>query len=248
MQKYKKLGKKMGKLYVVGIGPGDMDLITPMALVAIKESGAVCGYDKYVNQVRDFINEDAVVFINGMRGEEERVEKALELTKEYEAVSLICGGDASLYSLASLVCEKAEDEDFEIIPGITAAMAASAKLGGILSNDIAIISMSDLLTPWEKILKRIEAVNIGDFVCAIYNPKSMKRISQLPFAINKFKERGDLPLAVVKNCYRENEEIRFYTLNTIDYDFVDMSSIVMIGNTETIFDGERLITPRGYGR
>jgi precorrin-3B C17-methyltransferase len=161
---------------------------------------------------------------------------------------LVCGGDASLYSMASLVMELAENtNEIEIIPGITAALAASAKLGAPISDDLLIISMSDLLTPWELIKKRINAANLGDFVCGIYNPRSKKRINQLPYLLNKFyEERGNLICGYVKNCYRNNEKICITTIKEINLDDIDMNTIIITGNTKSFIKQGKMITPRGY--
>jgi len=143
----------MGTLYVVGIGPGNFSQLTPMAADAIVKSDAICGYNTYIALIEELIPEDAEIYMSGMKGEVQRAKKALEFAESGKDVSLVCGGDASLYSLASLVQEMDSGKcEIVVIPGITAATAAAARLGGILSDDLAIISMSDLLTPWEVIL------------------------------------------------------------------------------------------------
>lgn len=238
----------MGKLYVVGIGPGDYSLLTPMAENAIKTSDSICGYTTYIEIIKDIIPEGKEIYMSGMKGEVQRAKKALEFAAEGKTVSLVCGGDASLYSLASLVQEMDDGKsEIIIVPGITAGLAAAAKLGGVVADDLAVISMSDLLTPWEIIEKRIDAVNLGDFVCAVYNPKSTKRVTQLPYTLNKFLEfRGDLVVGTVKNCFRETEEIKISNISNFDYDFVDMSSVVIVGCRKTILKNGKMITPRGY--
>jgi len=237
-----------GRLYVVGNGPGDVSLTSPKAADAIQSSDIICGYEPYVNQISSLVNSNTEIFTNGMTGEIERVQKAVEECEKGRKVALVCGGDASLYSMASLVYELSTDiETIEIIPGITSALSASAKLGAPISDDIVIISMSDLLTPWELIQKRIDAINLGDFVCAIYNPRSKKRTSQLPYLVDKFiKERGDLPCGWVKNCDRENEETHVTTLSKIDFEQIDMRTVVIIGSKKTFIKDGKLVSPRGY--
>ncbi len=223
-------------------------MMTAQAKWAIENSTAVCGYDKYVDQIRELIPSSAQVFTSGMKGEVERAEASVRYAKEGHTVCLVCGGDPSLYSLASLVMQIGDGTaEIEVIPGVTAAMAASARLGAPISDDLAIISMSDLLTPWEVIKKRIDAVNLGDFVAAIYNPKSMKRTDQIVYALDSFyRSRGDLIIGTVKNAFRDNEQVKISTISGFDYDFVDMTSIVMAGCTKTILKNGRMITPRGY--
>ncbi len=238
----------MGILFVVGIGPGDISLINRQALYAIEQSDYICGYETYIKQIKNIIK-NKKIYSNKMGKEKERVKEALDLANQGFVVSLISGGDASLYAMASLTHELNiyDNIKIEIVPGITAALAASAKLGAPISDDLAIISMSDLLTSWNIIKSRINAVNIGDFVCAIYNPKSSKRTKQIKYAIDEFyKKRGNLLCGIVKNCFRDNEEIKICTLSSFDYNFVDMSSIVIVGNTKTYKKNNILITPRGY--
>ncbi|XOB66129.1 precorrin-3B C(17)-methyltransferase [Deferribacteres bacterium DY0037] len=237
-----------GKLYVIGNGPGEISLTAPKAADAIKKADLICGYKPYVEQITQLINARTEVFTNGMTGEMERVQVALEHCAKGLKVALVCGGDASLYSMASLVFELSEDVDaIEIIPGITSALSASAKLGAPVSDDMVILSMSDLLTPWELIRKRIDAVNIGDFVCAIYNPRSRKRTTQLPYAVEKFMTaRGDLPCGWVKNCDREDEQICVTTLRQLDFEQIDMSTVVIVGSTKTFIKSGKMVSPRGY--
>jgi precorrin-3B C17-methyltransferase len=234
---------------LVGIGPGSKSLISPQALDAIGSSDAICGYDKYVEQIQGSIPSTASVYTNGMTGEVERVEKAIEFASKGQSVSIICGGDPSLYSLASLTYQlsNGSGNHIEVIPGITAAMAASSKLGAPIADDLCIISMSDLLTPWELIKKRIDAANVGDFVTAIYNPKSQKRKKQLAYALNKFYEqRGDLLCGIVKNAFREDEQVMISRISDFHYEFVDMTCIVIVGCSRTEIKNGKLVTPRGY--
>ncbi|UOD34936.1 precorrin-3B C(17)-methyltransferase [Deferribacteraceae bacterium V6Fe1] len=237
----------MGKLFVVGIGPGRHDLITQRGLQAIQNSELICGYIKYLDIIQPLIK-GKTVFSNGMKGEVERVKFALDEAKSGKTVSLVCGGDASLYALASLVFELSEDfENIEIIPGITAGLSASTKLGAPICEDLVILSLSDLLTPFEIIRKRVDAINFGDFVTAIYNPKSKKRDKYLKEVLTTFYEqRGDLVCGIVKNCERDNEMVKISYISNFDYDIVDMSTTVIVGNTKTYIKNGKMITPRGY--
>jgi len=238
----------MGRLFLTGIGPDGKNTMTAQAEYAIKNCTAVCGYDKYVEQVADIIPAGKPVFTSGMKGEVERAETAILYAREGHDVCLICGGDPSLYSLASLVYQLADQSvEIEVIPGVTAAMAASAILGAPIADDLAIISMSDLLTPWEIIKKRIDGVNVGDFVAAVYNPKSMKRTQQIEYALKTFYDlRGDLITGTVKNAFREEQSAKISKISDFDFDFVDMSSIVIVGCRKTIIKDGKMITPRGY--
>jgi precorrin-3B C17-methyltransferase len=236
-----------GTLFVVGTGPGKTDFTAPSARLAIETADFICGYIPYVEAVAEFIPANAEVFTNGMMGETERVEKAVEAAKNGKTTALICGGDASLYSLASLVYELSDDTDnIEVIPGITAALSASARLGAPVAADISIISMSDLLTPWETIKRRIEAVNHGDFVCAVYNPRSRKRTEQIEHAVSVFKQRGNLACGYVRNSHREGESAWVGTLDELKFEELDMSTVLIVGCTSTIIKNGKLVTPRGY--
>ncbi|MGE4498244.1 MAG: precorrin-3B C(17)-methyltransferase [Deferribacterales bacterium] len=236
-----------GRLFVAGTGPGKTDYASPAALNAVRSADFVCGYIPYVEAVAEYISPEAEVFTNGMTGETERVEKALEAAQAGKKAVLVCGGDASLYSLASLVYEKASDTDIiEVIPGITAALAASARLGAPVADDLAVISMSDLLTPWEVIRKRIDAVNAGDFVCAVYNPRSRKRTEQIEHALKVFSSRGDLPCGYVRNSHREGETLWVGRLSELNTEELDMSTVLIIGCKKTVIKNGRLVTPRGY--
>jgi precorrin-3B C17-methyltransferase len=237
-----------GRLYVVGNGPGDISLTSPKAKEAIETADIICGYEPYVEQIKALIPDGTEIFTNGMTGEMERVQKAVDECAKGRIVALVCGGDASLYSMASLAYELTKDVDtVEIIPGITSALSASAKLGAPVSDDLVLISMSDLLTPWELIKKRIDAINIGDFVCAVYNPRSKKRTAQLPYLVETFiRERGDLPCGWVKNCDRETEETCVTTLSKLNFDDIDMKTVLIIGSRKTFIKDGKLVSPRGY--
>lgn len=236
----------MNRFFVVGTGPGDLNYLTINAMEAIKSSDWIVGYKVYIDLLGDLLN-GKEVFSTGMGKEIERVRFAIEKYKEGFTVSLVSGGDSSLYGLASLCLEMTDDIDIEIIPGISAVFAASAKLGSPVSEDLAILSLSDQLTPREIILKRVDAINLGDFVSAIYNPQSRKRTELLPYTISRFLSvRGDLPVGIVRNCTRQEESVEISFLSKIDYDKIDMFTILIVGNTKTYIKNGKIITPRGY--
>ena len=197
----------MGKLYVIGIGPGGLDEMTLRAVKAIEESDIIVGYTKYIEMVKDLIK-DKEIFKTGMRGEEERCREALELSKD-KKVALISTGDSGIYGMAGLILEMRKDENVEIIPGITASSAAGSVLGAPLMHDNCNISLSDLMTPYEDIKKRVRFAAEGDFVISLYNPKSKGRPHYLRECVDIIKEfRGEeTPIAVVRNALREGEII-----------------------------------------
>ncbi len=189
---------------------------------------------------------------SGMRREIERGNMALEEAKAGKTVAVISSGDPGVYGMAGVIWEliKASKTslEVEVIPGVTAATAAAALLGAPLMHDFAIISMSDLLTPWETIKKRIEAAAVADFVTVIYNPKSTKRTHQIEFLQETFLKHRDpqTPVGIVKNAYRPEQEVVTAVLQNFTKQNIDMFSIVVIGNSQTYQFGDKLITPRGY--
>lgn len=236
----------MGKLYVIGIGPGGLEEMTLRAVKAIEESEVIVGYTKYIEMIKELIK-DKEVFKTGMRGEEERCKEALALSKE-KTVSLISTGDSGIYGMAGLILEMRKDEDVEIIPGITASSAAGSVLGAPLMHDNCNISLSDLMTPYEDIKKRVALASEGDFVISLYNPKSKGRPHYLRECIEIVKKfRGeDTPIAVVKNALREGEKKEIFTLKNFNDEVVDMFSIVIVGNSKSYIKDGYFITPRGY--
>ncbi|MDK0693837.1 precorrin-3B C(17)-methyltransferase [Clostridium perfringens] len=236
----------MGKLYVIGIGPGGLDEITLRAVKAIEESDIIVGYTKYIEMVKDLIK-DKEIFKTGMRGEEERCREALELSKD-KKVALISTGDSGIYGMAGLILEMRKDENVEIIPGITASSAAGSVLGAPLMHDNCNISLSDLMTPYEDIKKRVRLAAEGDFVISLYNPKSKGRPHYLRECVDIIKEfRGEeTPIAVVRNALREGESKEIFTLKDFNDEVVDMFSIVIIGNSKSYIKDGYFVTPRGY--
>ncbi|MGU9356141.1 precorrin-3B C(17)-methyltransferase [Clostridium perfringens] len=236
----------MGKLYVIGIGPGGLDEMTLRAVKAIEESDIIVGYTKYIEMVKDLIK-DKEIFKTCMRGEEERCREALELSKD-KKVALISTGDSGIYGMAGLILEMRKDENVEIIPGITASSAAGSVLGAPLMHDNCNISLSDLMTPYEDIKKRVRLAAEGDFVISLYNPKSKGRPHYLRECVDIIKEfRGEeTPIAVVRNALREGESKEIFTLKDFNDEVVDMFSIVIIGNSKSYIKDGYFVTPRGY--
>ncbi|EGT3616353.1 precorrin-3B C(17)-methyltransferase [Clostridium perfringens] len=236
----------MGKLYVIGIGPGGLDEMTLRAVKAIEECEIIVGYTKYIEMVKDLIK-DKEIFKTGMRGEEERCREALELSKD-KKVALISTGDSGIYGMAGLILEMRTNEDVEIIPGITASSAAGSVLGAPLMHDNCNISLSDLMTPYEDIKKRVRLAAEGDFVISLYNPKSKGRPHYLRECVDIIKEfRGEeTPIAVVRNALREGESKEIFTLKDFNDEVVDMFSIVIIGNSKSYIKDGYFVTPRGY--
>ena len=234
-------------IYVVGIGPGNREAMTYEAMEAIEQSDVIVGYKIYIDLVKDLIKDKEVVS-NGMKQEIDRVKKAVEISKTGKTVSVISSGDAGVYGMAGLVLELAEDEEVRIISGVTASTAAAAVMGAPLMHDFCHISLSDLLTPLNLIYKRVELASEGDFVICIYNPRSKGRPDYLKnaFEIMKKYKAGSTPVGIVKNAYRENQEVCICTMDTIDYESVDMLSMVIVGNSSTYVKNNRIITKRGY--
>ena len=210
------------------------------------------GYTRYVGLLSPLV-EGKEVHTTGMTREVERCAKALELAREGKTVAIVSSGDAGIYGMAGLILQLAtEDTDItiETIPGVPAFVAAASMLGAPLMHDFASISLSDLLTPREKIVERVEAAARADFVIIFYNPKSTKRTEGLPEAVEIVRRfrKADTPAGIVRNASRKEEECVLTTLAEIDryYDRVDMLSLVIIGNSTTFKKGEWMITPRGY--
>jgi len=252
------------KLYIVSIGPGRTDLMTVAAQKAILESEYVIGNTTYLDQIGPLLPGKKII-TSSMGEEITRARHALELASAGNTVSIISGGDAGVYGMAGIVleiaekeCAGADDADadagtrIQVIPGVTAANAAASILGSPITSDFASISLSDLLTPWEDIEKRISGAAASDFVIVLYNPKSRNRNTNFARCIEIVKRHrsGSAPVGLVKNAYRDGERAVVATLERVlDYDdFVDMHTTVIIGNSESRIWGERIITPRGYHR
>ncbi|MDU2123905.1 MAG: precorrin-3B C(17)-methyltransferase [Clostridium celatum] len=237
----------MGKLYVIGIGPGGLEHMTLKAKQAIEESNIVVGYNKYIDMIKPLV-EDKELFSTGMRGEEARCRKALELSKENNTVALISTGDSGIYGMAGLILQMQEDESVEIIPGVTASSAAGSVIGAPLMHDNCNISLSDLMTPYDLIKKRVRNAADADMIISLYNPRSKGRPHYLREAIEIIKEYRELntPVAVVRHALRDGQEYKLFTLENFDEEVVDMFSIVIVGNSQSFIKGGKFITPRGY--
>lgn len=227
--------------------------MTPKAAKAIEDSEIIVGYNTYIALIRDRIGDRPVVG-NGMRQEVERCQKAVEIAAEGKKVAVISSGDPGVYGMAGLVLELAQKmpEDVrpecEIIPGLTAANTSAAALGAPLMHDYAVISLSDLMTPWELIKKRAKLAAEGDFVIAIYNPKSRGRadyLNQIRDIVMKYR-KPETPVGIVRKAGRPGMNWTVSTLEKLPEEDVDMQSTVIIGNSNTYVADGRMITPRGY--
>ena len=237
------------KLYVAGIGPGGADQITPRALRAIEASDVIVGYGVYADLIRPLFPEKEYV-TTAMRREEERCRVAVERAKGGERVCVICSGDAGVYGMAGLVLTLAEGTgiDVEVVPGMTAACTGAALLGAPLTHDFAVISLSDLLTPWELIEERLRCAAKGDFSICLYNPMSHRRTEHLRRACEIVLEQrsADTPAGLAHSIGREGEFAEIMTLGELKDATADMFTTVFIGNSRTrVIDG-RMVTPRGY--
>ena len=236
----------MGKLYVIGIGPGGLDHMTLRAKEAIDECNIVVGYNKYIDMIKPLV-ENKELFSTGMRGEEARCKKALELSKD-NTVALISTGDSGIYGMAGLILQMQNDEVVEVIPGVTASSAAGSVIGAPLMHDNCNISLSDLMTPYDLIKKRVRNAADADMIISLYNPRSKGRPHYLREAIEIIKEYRslDTPVAVVRHALRDGQEFRMFTLENFDEEVVDMFSIVIVGNSQSFIKNGKFITPRGY--
>lgn len=237
----------MAKLYVIGIGPGGRDHMTYKAVEAIKKSEVIVGYTPYIEYLGQLVD-GKELFSTGMKGEIERCKKAIQLVREGKTTAIVSTGDAGLYGMAGPILELAKDIEVQIVPGVTAAFSAAAELGAPIMHDYASISLSDLMTPWEVILNRVESAGKADFVVAIYNPKSKGRKDHLSQSIDILLKYRDAktPVGIVKNSGRAGREMTITTLDSIDYEKVDMLTVLIIGNSNTYIENSKMITPRGY--
>lgn len=240
---------KKGRIYVVGIGPGNMEDITIRAYNTLKKVDVIAGYITYIDLIKnEFLEKE--FYISGMKKEVERCEQVLEIAKSGKDVALISSGDSGIYGMAGIMLEIAEKEGYqvEIIPGVTSSIAGAALVGAPLMHDNVIISLSNLLTDWDIIKNRIEKASEGDFIISLYNPKSKGRTTQIVEARDimlKYKNKNT-PVVLLRNIGRENEN---YTLTNLDeflnYE-IDMFTIVIIGNSMTYVLNGKMVTPRGY--
>ena len=240
----------MSKIYVIGIGPGAYDQMTGKAIRAMNESDAIIGYTVYVDLVKEYFPGKEFM-TTPMKKEVDRCVLAFEEAKKGKTVSMICSGDAGVYGMAGLMYEVGvnyPETELEIIPGVTAATGGAAVLGAPLIHDFCLISLSDLLTPWELIEERLRCAAKADFVICLYNPSSRKRSTYLAKACEIMLEykAEDTVCGIVKNIAREGETMLTLTLKELKETTVDMFSTVFIGNKQTKVIREKMVTPRGY--
>lgn len=241
---------RLKKIYVVGIGPGDRNQMTQRALDAIAESEVIVGYDCYVSLIGD-LADNKEIYSSGMKREKERCAKAIEYALLGKTTAVISSGDAGVYGMAGIVYElaaKHPELEIEVVPGITAACSGAAVAGAPLVHDFAVISLSDLLTPWDKIEKRIRLTAQADFVICIYNPSSKKRADYLSKACGYMLEYKDksTPCAYIENIGRDGERCTVCTLEELAHAKTNMFTTVIVGNSETKVINGKLVTPRGY--
>ena len=246
-----------GKLYIVGVGPGHHDHMTFRAKQVIEESDTIVGYETYEKLVEDMI-EGKDVYRYAMTQEVERAHQCIDLAKEGKIVSLVSSGDPGIYGMAGLIFEilaesgwdPKDDLAVELVPGVSALNSCASIIGSPLMTDFAVLSMSDLLVPWEIIVKRVEAAAQGDFVIVIYNPASKKRIHQLQDTrklLLKYR-KPSTPVAIIKGAYRDSQTVVMTDLEHMENhaDKLGMISTVIIGNSSTYNFKDLMINPRGY--
>ena len=244
----------MGKIIVAGIGPGSKEDITPAVLEAVQEADVIVGYKYYFQFVEAYVKAGCECIDTGMKKERERAEQAFLLAEQGKTVVVISSGDAGLYGMAPLIYEMRRERgaDIEVVtlPGISAFQKAASLLGAPIGHDTCLISLSDLMTPWDVIERRIKAAAIGDFVTAVYNPKSHGRYWQLYRLQELFlQERSaDTPVGYVRQAGREEQEVKVTTLGAFDPEDVDMFTVILIGNSQSYTANGKFITPRGYYR
>ena len=238
-------------VYVVGLGPGDPQFLTAQAQSALEEAEVLCGYPVYLDLVRPYYPEKEY-YATGMTKELDRCRWALETAHSGRTVALVCSGDAGVYGMASPLLELAEgcpDVTVEVVPGLTDALSGGAVLGAPLAHDFCVLSLSDRLTPWEVIDKRLAAAAMGDFCIAVYNPSSKGRPDYLARAVRILLQNGKAPDTVcglVRNIGREGQSAQVLTLAQLEQTPVDMFTTVYIGNHNTRVLQGRMVTPRGY--
>lgn len=238
------------KIYVVGLGPGGKEDMTLRAIHAIEEADVITGYTYYTELIKD-MTKGKEVFSSAMKKEVDRCKKAIEYALEGKTVAMISSGDAGIYGMAGLIyelCEEYPQIETEVIAGVTAACSGAAVTGAPLTHDFAVISLSDLLTPWELIEKRIRNAAEADFAICIYNPSSKKRADYLKKACEYMLEykNPNTPCAYVENIGRENENYTICTLSELAKAQTNMFTTVFVGNSQTKVINGKIVTPRGY--
>ena len=236
---------------VVGLGPGNAQFLTAQAQAALQNADVLCGYTVYIDLVRPHYPEKEV-YTTGMTREIDRCRWALEAAQSGKTVALVCSGDAGVYGMASPLLELAgayPDVEVEIVPGLTAALSGAAVLGAPLAHDFCVISLSDRLTPWEVIEKRLACAAAGDFCVALYNPSSKGRADYLAKAVRILRANGkadETLCGVARSIGREGQSSCLLTLAELEQTVVDMFTTVFVGNAATQNLRGKMVTPRGY--
>ena len=242
------------KIIVCGIGPGSEEDITPAVLDAVRQSEVIIGYKYYFQFIEPFVQPDTVCVDTGMKKERERAEEAFAQAEQGKTVCVVSSGDAGIYGMAPLIWEmkreRGSNVEIEVLPGISAFQKAASLLGAPIGHDLCLISLSDLMTPWEKIERRIVAAAVGDFITAVYNPKSNGRYWQLYRMQEIFLQHrsSETPVGLVRQAGREDQQVMLTTLGALDPEHVDMFTVVIIGNSQSYVWEGKFITPRGYYR
>lgn len=245
---------KQGRIIVAGIGPGSASDITPAVLEAVAQSEIVVGYNYYFQFIKSYLRPETRCIDTGMKREKLRAQQAFEMAEEGNIVCVISSGDSGIYGMAPLIYEmkrdRGSDIEIEVLPGISAFQKAASLLGAPIGHDFCIVSMSDLMTPWERIEKRIKAAADGDFITAVYNPKSEGRYWQLYRLKEIFLQYRDAatPVGFVRQAGREEQNVTVTTLGEFNPEDIDMFTIVIIGNSQSYIYDNHFITPRGYYR
>lgn len=243
----------MGKISIVGMGPGNVEEMTPRARIAIEQADVIAGYNTYIKLIGELIGGKKVIG-TAMMQEVERCQLAIDESRAGRSVAVISSGDAGVYGMAGLIIDmilnlpEEERPQFEVIAGVSAVNAAAAILGAPLMHDFAVISLSDLLTDWELIKKRVRCAADGDFVIALYNPKSKRRVTNIEEVqriVSEYRDKNT-PVGIVTNAGRLNERKVISTLEKFTSKDINMFSLVIIGNSKTFVKAGYMITPRGY--
>lgn len=246
---------RTGKLNLVGTGPGSLSQITPAAKAAMTNADVVIGYALYVEFIRPLLRPGQIVEAWPITQERQRAERAIELANWGLTVAVISSGDCGIYGMAGLVLEQlraahwdGKTPDVQVFPGVSALQSAASRVGAPLMHDFCAISLSNLLTPWEVIQQRLRAAAQGDFIVALYNPKSKTRTEQIVFARDTFLQHRhpDTPVAIARSLYRPEEKIILTTLDEMFEHTIDMLSTIIIGNSSSRNYQGWFITPRGY--
>jgi precorrin-3B C17-methyltransferase len=251
------MSKSKGKLFIVGVGPGHHDQMTYRAKQVIEESEIIIGYDTYISLIENLVS-GKEVYRYAMTQEVDRANQAIHFAEQDKIVSLVSSGDPGIYGMAGLIYEILADKDWnrengiyvECIPGISSLNSCAALVGSPLMTDFAVVSMSDLLVPWDIIVKRVEAAALGDYVTVIYNPASKKRVHQLSDTRDIFLRyrKPSTPVAIIKGAYRESQAVVMTTLDKMleHHDMLGMITTIIVGNSSTFNYNGMMINPRGY--